>query len=169
MMVFGKIKTAFFRVFKRGHPDIYKVFDHYCKERGIDKSDVAASAIAAWMASDEESKAELEEGMKERRVGSSGSSSSMKPMLGMFKEICDSMGSMFKAMNEARAGMSMTSMLSDFKAVSNTITEMRGAASEAGKGSSEDLLLRALLAKILPDIGSLKKKTGTGKVKKVED
>lgn len=168
-MVFKRIKSALFGVFKRGHPDIYNAFKHYCEEKGINMSDVTASAIAAWMASDDESKAELEQVMKERRTGGEGGNANIKASLGLFKEVCGSMGEMFKTMNEARAGMSISAMLSDFKAVSSTISEMKSTASEAGKGSAEDLLLTALLAKIIPGgLGGAKKKTGTGKVKTVD-
>lgn len=167
-MVFGKIKSAVFRIFKRGHPDIYSAVKEYCEEHDISISDITAAALSAWMASSEESKEVLEQKMKQRRL-ESGSSSGGKFNMNQFKEICEGMGEMFKAMNEARAGMSMTSMLSDFKAVSNTITELKGSASEAGKGSVEDLLLTALLTKVLPGAAGVKKKTGTGKIKKVED
>lgn len=168
-MVFGKIKSAVFRIFKRGHPDIYTALKDYCKEHNLDASDVVASSIAAWMASNEDSKAELEEHMKARRIGTGGGRGDIKAALGMFKEVCGSMGEMFTAMNEARAGMSISAMLSDFEAVSQTIEKMKGKASEAGKGSIEDLLLSALLSRILPTGSSgLKKKTGTGKIKKVE-
>lgn len=168
-MVFGKIKGVFFKIFKRGHPDIYDAFKRYCDKQGINQSDMAASAIAAWMASDEESKSELEQVMKERRTGGrGGGKADIKASLGVFKEVCGSMGEMFKTMNEARAGMSISAMLSDFEAVSATISKMKGKASEAGKGSAEDLLLTAILSRILPGAGSVKKKTGTGKVKKVD-
>ena len=170
-MVFGKVKAALFKAFKRGHPDVYKVVKKYCDERGLNISDVTASAVMTWVAADEEGKKDLEEAMKERRTGGGGSSTSMKPMLSMFKEVCETMGSMFKAMNEARAGMSMASMLSDFKAVSTTLTEMKQSGSEAGKGSTEDLLATLLFTKIFGE-GKGKKaaktKTGTGKIKKVD-
>lgn len=171
-MVLKRLKATFFRMFKRGHPDIYTAFKHYCDEHGINQSDVAASAIAAWMASDEESKPELEKIMKERRTGGGGGTGSIDASLNVFTKVCKSMGEMFDAMNKARAGMSISAMLSDFKAVSSTISEMKGAASQAGKGSTEDYLLGVLLKKMFGEaegLGGLKKKTGKGKVKKVED
>ena len=169
MGVGGKIKGALFRAFKRGHPDVYGALKKYCDERGLNVSDVVASASMTWIAADEEGKKDLEEAMKKRRTGDGGSSSSMKPAIGMFKEMCEAMGSMFEAMNKARAGMSMQSMLSDFKAVSNTLTEMKKAGSEGGKGSMEDLLATALITKIFGGKeGAAKKQTGTGKVKTVD-
>lgn len=172
-MVFGKIKGALFRAFKRGHPDVYKVLKKYCDERGLNVSDVTASAVMTWVAADEEGKKDLEQAMAARRTGGGGGSvTSMKPMLGMFKDICESMGSMFKAMNEARAGMSMESMLSDFKAVSTALTEIKKTGSESGKGSMEDLLATALITKIFggkKGEKAAKTKTGTGKIKKVKD
>ena len=170
-MVFGKIKGALFKAFKRGHPDVYKVLRKYCDERGLNVSDVTASAVMTWIAADEEGKKDLEQAMAARRTGGGGSSVQIKDTLGIFKEVCSSMGEMFKAMNEARAGMSMQSMLSDFKAVSDTLTEMKKAGSEAGKGSIEDSLATAFIERILSGAGgkkATKTKTGTGKVKKVE-
>lgn len=167
---FGKIKGALFKAFKRGHPDVYSVLKRYCDERGLNTSDVVASATMTWIAADEEGKQDLEEAMKKRRTGSGGSSADIKDTLGIFKEVCSSMGEMFKAMNEARAGMSMQSMLSDFKAVSNTLTEMKKSGSESGKGSVEDLLATALFTKIFGGIQgkeATKTKTGKGKVKNV--
>ena len=170
MSKLGKIKGALFRVFKRDHKDVYGVLKRYCDERGLNISDVTASAVMTWVAADEEGKKDLEQAMAARRTGG-GSTTSMKPMLSMFKEVCESMGSMFKAMNEARAGMSMASMLSDFNAVSDTLTQMKKAGSEAGKGSTEDLLATLLFNKILGGAkgkDATKIKTGTGKVTKVD-
>ena len=170
-MVFGKIKGVLFKAFKRGHPDVYGVLKRYCDERGLNVSDVTASAVMTWIAADEEGKKDLEQAMSERRTGGGGSPAGMKPMLAMFKEICESMGSMFKAMNEARSTMSMQSMLSDFKAVSGALSEMKKTGSEAGKGSVEDLLATALFTKLFggkEGKKAAKTKTGTGKVKKVD-
>lgn len=170
-MVFGKIKGALFRKFKKGHPDIYGVLKKYCDERGINVSDVTASAIAAWMASEDDSKEMLEDVMEKRRTGGGGKGGSSGFNVQPFKEMCEAMGTMFKAMNEAKAGMSMASMLADFRAVSNTLTEMKKAGSEGGKGSMEDLVATALISKFLPNFAkksATKKTTGTGSVKKVE-
>jgi len=168
---FGKIKGALFGTFKRGHPDIYKLVKKYCDERGLNVSDVTASAVVTWIASDESAKEELENAMAKRRIGGGGGGGSSGFNVTPFKEMCEAMGTMFKAMNEAKAGMSMASMLADFKAVSTTLTEMKKSGSEAGAGSMEDLLATALIGKILGGAKgekAAKTQTGVGKIKKVE-
>ncbi|MBA7555628.1 hypothetical protein ES705_48306 [subsurface metagenome] len=171
MSKFGKVKGALFGIFKRGHPDVYDVLKKYCDERGLNVSDVTASAVATWMAGDEEGQKELEEAMKKRRTGGGKGGGSSGFNVAPFKEMCEAMGTMFTAMNAARAGMSMASMLADFTAVSNTLTEIKKAGSEGGEGSMDNLLATVLIKKFLPDFGKkggVKKQTGTGKVKKVE-
>ncbi len=151
MSKFGKVKGALFGIFKRGHPDIYGALKKYCEERGINVSDVTASAIAAWMAGDDDSKEMLEDAMSKRRIGGGKGSSGFN--VAPFKEMCEAMGTMFEAMNKAKAGMSMSSMLADFKAVSTTLTEIKKAGSEGGKGSMDDLLATVLIKRFLPDFG----------------
>jgi len=162
MMVFGKVKSALFKVFKRGHPDIYDALKDYCDKHGYNMSDVVASAVAAFMSADTEGKDELIEKMSQRRaVQPSGSPLQVKTTLELFKDFCGVMKEMFSAMNEARANMSIQAMLSDFKAVSNAMTEIQKAGSEGGKGSMEDLLASAIITRILGGFGVKKPPSNT--------
>jgi len=174
--MFGKIKGALFRVFKRGHPDIYNALKSYCEKHGYDMSDVVAGAVASFMAADEEGKQELLEKMAQRRTPA-GSPLNVKTTLELFKDFCDAMKQMFSAMNEARANMSMSAMLSDFKAVASTLEEMKKAGSEAGSGSMEDMLATAFITGLLNKFGagglsksalSKKVKSGRGRVEEMD-
>ena len=165
----SKVKRALMRIFKRGHPDIYDALKKYCEDKGLNPSDVVASAVATWLATDEEGKAELEQAMAKRRTAPSGMD--FKMLIGMFKDMCDAMSSMFRAMNEARANMSLSAMISDFEAVSGALERMRSKAAEKGTGSAEDLLYALILSRLFPNLGQQvgKLRTGVGSIKKVED
>ena len=171
----SRVKGAILRVFRRGHPDIAGELKKYCDSKGVDPSDVTAAAVAAWLASDEEEKESLEKAMSARRVGGGGGvgSKDFTQFLETFKGMADAMGGMFKAMNEARSTMSIQSMMSDYKAMATGIQELKKAGSEGGLGSIEDALANAFVNRIFSGMGasspSSKTKTGTGKVKTVDE
>jgi len=170
-MVFGKLRSIFSGLRKR-HPDVYKALKRYCDEKGINMSDVAAAALASYLAADDEGKEELERAMAERSVGHSTGVPNVKATIGLVKELCDAMGSMFRAVNEARANVATQSMLADFKAMANFLNEVKEASSESGRGSVEDMLAGLLFSRLFGGgIGSKAKKikTGTGKVKEVSE
>ena len=170
-MVFGKIKSAMYRVFKKGHPDIYDALKDYCDKKGYNMSDVIASAVAAYMAADEEGKEELLEKMAQRRASGGGNPLQIKETMELFKDFCSVMKEMFSAINEARANMSVSALISDFKAVSNAMNEIQKAGGEAGKGSIEDLLAAAFVQNLLGQFGVKKspaKTTPSGKGKVIE-
>jgi len=169
--MFGKIKSTIYRVFKKGHPDIYDALKDYCDKHGYNMSDVIASAVAAYLAADEEGKEKLLEKMAQRRVSGGGSPLQIKETMTLFREFCSVMKEMFSAINEARANMSVSALISDFKAVSQAMNEIQRAGSEAGKGSIEDLLAAAFVQNLLGQFGVRRtpaKTTPSGKGKVIE-
>jgi len=170
-MVFGKLRSIFSGLRKR-HPDVYKALKRYCDEKGINMSDVAAAALASYLAADEEGKEELERAMAERSMSSSTGAPNVKATIGLIRELCGAMTDMFKAVNEARANVATQSMLADFKAMANFLNEVKETGSESGKGSVEDMLAGLLFSRFFGGgLGKKAKKikTGTGKVKKIEE
>jgi len=168
-MVFGKIKTALFKRLKRSHPDIYDALKEYCDKHGYNMGDVVASAVATFMAADEEGKKELLEKMAQRRTAPV--TYNVSETLRLFKDFCNIMGDMFRTINEARASMSVQALISDFKAVSNAMNEIQKAGSEAGKGSLEDLLAAAFIQNLLGQFGVRKspaKTTSSGRGKVID-
>jgi len=166
-MMFKKIRNAI-AALKRGHPDVYDLLRKYCDERGLNMSDVVASACLTWIGSDESVKKEdLEKALERRRTGGAAD---LKAAIELFNSMCNSMATMFEAMNKVRSNLSMSAMLSDFKAVTETINEMKKSASEAGKGSIEDLLLTAFLSRLVGGLPKSEgKKLGSGDVKEVSE
>ena len=168
-MVFKRVKSVLFKIFKRGHPDIYDALKDYCDKHGYNMSDVVASAVASFLAVDEEGKQELIEKMSQRRTSGGGSPLQIKETLNLFKDFCGVMKDMFAAMNEARAGMSIQALISDFKAVSQAMNEIKRAGEESGKGTLDDLIASAFVRGFLNRLGVRTNpknitKSGKGKV-----
>jgi len=167
-VVFGKLK-AIFHGLSRGHPDVYEALKNYCDEKGLNITDVAAAAIASYLASTDEGKEELETAMAKRRI-SGGSAPDIRATINLIKDLSQAMTEMFKAVNEARAGASTASMLADFKAMSDFLNQVKETASESGKGSVEDLLATMIMSRLFGGIQPAGKvKTPSGKVKEVEE
>ena len=168
----SKVKAILSRVFRRGHPDVYTAAKLYAEKKGLATADVIAAATTAYLASDAEGKEELEEAVKARRSSGGGGSTSLKPAIEMFKEMCGAMGDMFNTMNTARSSLQASSLIADYKAVTQAASEIKKIGGESGSGSLEDKVAGMFLEKMLGGkLGSVKKsgrKTGSGDVKKID-
>ena len=134
-----RIKSILRRVFGRSHPDIYTAVKDYAEKKGLDVGDVVAAAVSAYLASDAEGKEALEKAVAESKPAKGGSTS-LKPAIGLFKEMCEAMGELFTTMNEARSKLSAASLIADYKAVTEAAQEIKKLGSESGSGTLEDTI-----------------------------
>lgn len=144
-----KLRSLIGRVFKRRHGDIYAAVSEYASRKGLKVEDVVAAACSAYLMADEEGKSELERAVRERT-----GNVNIKATLGLFRDFCSVMSEMFRALNEARAGMSVSALISDFKAVSESMNEIRRIGAESGRGSMEDVIGQAILTSLLSRLGA---------------
>jgi len=176
-MKLAKLPAILSRVFGRGHPDIYKAVKDYAEQKGQAPADVIASACAAYLSADDEGKETLEKTMAERRA-SGGGGANINAAVNLFNEMCKSMGTMFKTMNEARASLQSQSLIADYKAVTTAASEIKKLGGESGSGSLEDKIGEAFVTAMVErfvgrriEKGAVKpqKKTGesSGEVKDV--
>jgi hypothetical protein len=169
----GKILS---RIFRRGHPDIYQALKAYAEKTGKDPEDVVAAAVAAYMASDEKGKEELERAMSERRRSGPDVMAAVK----MFTEMGTAMAEMFKAINDLRSSLSVSTIVQDYKTLVGAAQEIKKMGSEGGEGSIEELAAKAFFESIFGSLGKggsssassfmkRAKKTGVGKVRELEE
>lgn len=171
-----KVRAILSRVFKRGHPDVYTAAKLYAEKKGIATTDVVASAVTAYLASDAEGKEELEQAVQARRSsGGGGGKASLKPAIEMFKEMCGAMGDMFNTMNTARSSLQASSLIADYKAVTSAAQEIKKIGGEGGSGSLEDTIATVFLENLFGGKmkGRLKgkksgKSTGKAEVEEVD-
>lgn len=170
------LKEKLRSIFSRGHKDVYDAVREYAKERGVAATDVIASAVASYLAADEEGKDILEATMKNRRA--SGGGGDITAAVEIFTKMADSMSKMFTSVNELRASVSIGSIVSDFETVTSAVQKIKGMGTDAGTGSLEDKLadafIRGLINKMTGGLGLGERKekstktTGKDKVEKVE-
>lgn len=171
----NKIRGLLARL-KRRHPDIYGVLRRYCDERGVSVEDVAASAVATWLASDEEARKDLEQAMAARAAGAGGASgaANIRETIGMFKDMCGAMAEMFKAMAEVRSSLSITSIIDEYRALSTAAKEIKSIGESGGAGSLDQLIAQIFLQRMLGGVPTQtkplgKKKTGTAEIERIEE
>lgn len=167
-----KIRNAF----RRGHKDLYDGVKEYAEKRGVATTDVVASAVASYLASDDEGRETLEKAMEEgRKRGYGGGAGDVTAAVDIFTKMADSMSKMFTSVNELRSSVSIGSIVSDFETVTTAVQKIKGMGTEAGKGSMEDTLADAFIRGIINkmtggmELGLKKtKKTGESKVEEVD-
>jgi hypothetical protein len=170
----GKIRGLLARL-KRRHPDIYGVLRRYCDERGVSIEDVAASAVATWLASDEEARKDLEQAMAARAAGvASSGAANIRETIGMFKDMCGAMAEMFRAMAEVRSSLSITSIIDEYRALSTAAKEIKSIGESGGAGSLDQLIAQIFLQRMLGGVPTQtkplgKKKTGTAEIERIEE
>lgn len=142
-----RIKPVLFKSLKAAHPDVYGVLKDYCDEHGYSMGDVLGSATAAFLSTDDKTKDELIKKMSARKLP--GGTAGIDAAINMFTKVCNAMGSMFDAMNKAKAGMTVSSMVNDFTALTTAMNKMKQAGAEAGKGTIEDTVASAFVRGIV--------------------
>lgn len=168
-----KLPSIISRLLKRAHPDIYEAAKSYAEARGIDVSDVIASAISAYLSADEQGKEELEKAMAERRLRH-GSSIDIKGAVNMLRDFMQTFSELSKTIAETRANFQISQIISDYKAISEAAKEISQIGQSKGSGSLEDLIAQAMINRLLGGLGTAPqskefKKTGKANVEKIEE
>ena len=168
--MFEKIKGVLARL-KRKHPDIYGVLRKYCDERGLSIEDVAASALATWLASDDEAKKDLEHAMA-ARSSAIGRNPDVKATLELIKDVTGVMKDVFSAVSEVRTTLSIKSVVDDYKALTEAAKEIKSMGESSGAGSLDSIIAQMFLQRLIGQSPAQtkpfgKRKTGTGEVEKV--
>lgn len=170
-----RLPTILSRILKRSHPDVLEATKRYAEAKGVDISDVVASALSAYLSADDAGKDELEKAMAERRL-SEGSprATDIRGATEVVKDLLQTYAEMSKAIAETRANFQVAQIVSDYKAMAEAAKELTTAGQSKGAGSIEDVIAQAMVGKLLGGLGATRRpsetvETGRAPVKKIDE
>ena len=167
------------RLLGRRHKDIYMMAKEYAEKRGLKVEDVMASALAAYIAADdEEAKAKIEEIITSREQRAR--QPNYDDFLAMFERMMNITVDAMVKVHRAGQELVKSSLINEIKSNIETVKEIQKMGSEGGKGSIDDLIANALIASFMqrmaipappgaePPSRGLRRRAGTGEVSELE-
>ena len=143
-------------VFRRKHPDIYTLAKKYADEKGVSVGDVIATAVASFVASqDEEYKEELINIIKGRSVAASSSGaniSQIKDLVEVFRELTLAVADIMKASQEVSHSVLRSSIVTELKETMRTVEEIKSIGET--RGGTDKMISDAFLNLLFSRLGA---------------
>jgi hypothetical protein len=146
----GRVRSILKRIFKKGHPDLYRLLQQKAEEQGVTVEDLLAAGASAIISSTDKGAEELAQLMRERREGSGKDESEMFiKVMDKYSGVMDTMVNSMVKIQEAGQKLVRGSLLNEVKGTFETAESIKSMGAEGGGGGLLDKVAGELIGNIL--------------------